>query len=70
MTFSLANPSRRFHAAQPISVLRDRLRARVTQVAIDRLDDQTLCDIGLPTRRERPLPRHEAAARLALMSCR
>lgn len=70
MTFSLANPNRRFNAAQPISVLRDWLRKRATPLAIDRLDDHMLRDIGLPTRRERPVPRHEAASRITLMSWR
>lgn len=70
MTFSLAHPNRRFNTALPVSMLRDWLRKHATLVAIDRLDDHMLRDIGLQTGRERPVPRHEAASRITQMSWR
>lgn len=68
--FTLTTPNRRDISGRTFSVLRAWLRSHAAQVALDRLDDRMRRDIGLPTRGDRPLHRHEAAARIAMMNLR
>lgn len=69
-TFTLTTSNRRDISGRTLAVLRAWLRSRATQVALDCLDDQMRRDIGLPTRVDRPLPRHEAAVRIVMMNLR
>ena len=66
----LTTPSRRTITASPFSVLRLWVRNRSARVAIDQLDEHMRRDIGLPTRGDRTVSPHEAAARLVLMNLR
>lgn len=70
MTFTLAIPNRRVAPMNPFRFLQNWLSRRATAVAVDRLDDHMRRDIGLPTRSEMPLPRHDAAKRIVMMSLR
>ncbi|WP_431297882.1 hypothetical protein [Tabrizicola sp. BL-A-41-H6] len=70
MTYSMAARLLRTQIVFPPPSLRTWLQARLTEKAINRLDDRLRVDIGLPVQGFRPAPPNHVAARISMMAWR
>lgn len=70
LSFSLRSPTQQIPAMHTATALRAWARRRAERAALERLDDHMRRDVGWPTQRQAPIPRHEAAAHIAMMAWR